>query len=178
MTAIGKVYQPFTEATPLNEIEAVLPADELDELDELDAIGDSRDDQRWKLGDRAREWIDDRRLPSVQICKIIANRADYGFERVRQFLYTSRFYFERPELRQKYNLLRYSIFEHARTCSEPEEVLQAAMNGRLSVTVVKNTYPSLIGELKEQMARIPKEHEQEARLIVLTAIGKLKELLA
>lgn len=121
---IGKIYPSFTEATPIEEVEAVLP---VDELDELSAIGDQRDNARWKIGDKAREWIDDRKLPAGQICRIIGKRTDYGHERVRQFLYTSRFYYERPELREQYEILRYSIFEHARGCSDPEAVLQAAM---------------------------------------------------
>jgi hypothetical protein len=172
MTQLQAPY--ITENTPVEEIEALLPADE---LDELSAIGDMRDDQRWKLGDKAREWIDERNLPVGQICKIIGKRADYGHERIRQFLYCSRFYYERPELRDKYLNLRYSIFEYARGCSDPEAVLKAAFENRLTPGQVKSNYLQVMDEFKELMTRVPKVLEEEAKDILKTAIAKIRELV-
>ena len=163
----------FDETTPVNEIEKLLPANE---LDELDAIGDTRDDQRWKLGDKARAWIDERGLPVMQICKIIGSRTDYGHERIRQFLYSSRFYHENAELRERYHMLRYSIFEYARQCADPSDVLQKAMEGQLSPSQVKFTYLPISKQFDELMARMPKPYAKEAESIIKTAIAKLREL--
>jgi hypothetical protein len=164
----------FDETTPIDEILKALPENE---LDELDAIGDTRDDQRWKIGDKAREWIDEWSLPVMQICKIIGSRTDYGHERVRQFLYNSRFYFENSELRERYHMLRYSIFEYARQCSDPAEVLEKAMAGKLSVNQVKFTYLPMAKQIDELMARVPKPFAREAEEIIKTAIAKLRELV-
>jgi hypothetical protein len=163
----------FDDTTPLDEVLKVLPENE---LDELDAIGDSRDDQRWKIGDKARVWIDDRSLPVMQICKIIGSRTDYGHERVRQFMYNSRFYHENAELRERYHMLRYSIFEYARQCSDPAEVLQKAMEGKLSVNQVKFTYLPISKQIDELMAKMPKPLARQAEEIIRTAIAKLREL--
>ena len=58
----------FDETTPLEEILKALPQDE---IDELSALGDTRDDTRWRIGDIARRWIDDEGMPVNQICKLI-----------------------------------------------------------------------------------------------------------
>ena len=42
------ITKTFDETATIEEIEAVLP---VDELDNLSAIGDQRDDARWWLGD-------------------------------------------------------------------------------------------------------------------------------
>jgi hypothetical protein len=80
-------------------------------------------------------------------------------------------------LKEKYNVLRYSIFEHARGCSDPAAVLDAAFNGRLSPGQVKNTYRPVMEELKELMTRVPRKYMDDANQIVLTALAKLKELI-
>jgi hypothetical protein len=164
----------FDETTPLEELLKALPQNE---IDELSALGDTRDDTRWRIGDIARRWIDEQQLPVGQICKIIGKLTDYGPERVRQLLYNSRYYHERPELRQKYLNLRYSIFEHARACDDPEAVLSAAMAGNLSVNQVKFTYPPLIDTLKDCFSRVPKQYQTEATLVLQTALGKIRELM-
>lgn len=170
----GKFSHSLTEAATIAEVEAVLPAAE---LDELDALGDSRDDARWRAGDIARLWIDERKLPADQCLSIIARRTDWGKESIRKYLYCSRFYFEHSELREKFSILRHSVFDHARGCADPEKVLQAAFDNRLAPSVVKHTYPILMDELKEIYGRIPRKAQAAARSIVETAIGKLKELL-
>jgi hypothetical protein len=164
----------FNETTPLDEILKALPQNE---IDELSALGDTRDDTRWQIGDIARRWIDDNDMPVTQICKIIGKLTDYGHERVRQLLYNSRYYHEHPELRQRYLNLRYSIFEYARSCDDPEKVLQSALESNLSVNQVKFTYLPLWDEIKDVYTRIPKRHEAEASTIIKTALGKLRELM-
>ena len=159
---------------PIEEILKLLPQDE---LDALSAIGDSRDDQRWKIGDTARNWIDLQGFPVNQICKIIGKETDYGHERVRQFLYTSRFYAERPGLRSKYLNLRYSIFEYARQCDDPEAVLQGALENNLRPEQVKFQYPTMIDTIKELMSRIPRKYQKEAITILQTALAKIRELV-
>lgn len=163
----------FDETTPIEEILKALPQVE---IDELSALGDTRDDTRWKIGDITHRWVDDNNMPVGQICKIVGRLTDYGHERVRQLLYTSRFYAERPELRSQYLVLRYSIFEYARTCEDAEEVLKNALSGKLSLNQTKATYLPVMDSIKEIMTRIPKKHEKEARAILTTALGKLKEL--
>jgi hypothetical protein len=165
----------INEATPIADIEALLPADE---LDRLSAYGDERDKQRWAIGDKAREWIDDQRLPAGQICRIIGKRTDYKWDRVKDFLYVSRFYAERPELREKYNLLRWSIFEHAKGTSDPEAVLAAAHGTpAMTIAMIGENFPKIMDEFKDLYNRIPKRHEAEARLIMQTAIAKFRELI-
>jgi hypothetical protein len=163
----------FDETTPLEEILKALPQDE---IDELSALGDTRDDTRWRIGDIARRWIDDEGMPVNQICKIIGKLTDYGHERVRQLLYNSRYYYEHPELRHAYLNLRYSIFEYARTCDDPEAVLQGAMEGNLSPSQVKFTYAPLWDTLREVYTRIPKDKEPQAKAIISTALAHLREL--
>lgn len=165
--------QTFDATTPIEEIWKALPQNE---LDELQAYGDTHDECRWKAGDAARRWIDEQGMPVQQICKIIGRLTDYGFERVRQFLYCSRFYYEHPEMRRQYLNLRYSIFEYARQCDDPEAVLQSAMDGNLSPSQVKFTYPPIMDTLKEVWTRIPKQYEAEAKSIIQTALAKLREL--
>lgn len=169
----GKFSHSLTEVATIAEVEAVLPESE---LQELDAIGDSRDDQRWKTGDIARLWIDERGLPADQCLAIIVRRTDWGKESIRKFLYCSRFYFERPDLRHKYSILRHSIFNHARQCAEPEKVLQSAFDNRLTPTATKNNFPVLMDEFRETYTRVPKKFMDEARRIIETALGKLREL--
>lgn len=170
---IGKISHSLTESATVAEVEAVLPESE---LAELDAIGDSLDDGRWKAGDTARLWVDVRKLPQDQCLSIIARRTDWGKESIRKFLYCSRFYFERSDLRKKYSILRHSIFNHARQCAEPEKVLQAAFDNRLSPTVTKNSFPILMDEFRETYTRVPKRFMDEARTIIETALMKLREL--
>lgn len=168
----GKFY--LSDTASLAEVEAVLPEAE---LAELDAIGDSRDDARWKAGDMARLWIDERNLPQDHCLTIIARRTDWGKESIRKYLYCSRFYFERPELREKFYILRHSVFDHARGCADPEKVLQSAFDNRLTPTVVRQNYPVLMDELKDIYGRVPRDRHDVARTIIETALGKLKELL-
>ena len=163
----------FDDTTPIEEILKILPENE---LDELSAIGDSRDDSRWRIGDMAHRWIDGQNLPVQQVCKIIGSRVDYGHERVRQLLYTSRFYAERPELRARYLNLRYSIFEYARQCDDPEAVLKDAFENSLRPEQVKFTYRSTWETIREVFTRVPKSHEKEARLLLSIFLAKLREL--
>jgi hypothetical protein len=170
----GKIYQSeLTDASSLAEVEAHIPAAEL-EL--LDALGDLRDDARWKAGDMARLWIDERGLPQAQCLMIIARRTDWGIESIRKFLYCSRYYYEHADLRDKYSLLRHSIFDHARGCAEPDKVLAAAFGERLTPSVVKNVYPSLMDELKETYTKIPKSKMDKARSILEKALMELRKL--
>ena len=164
----------INELATIEEIEALLP---VDELDALSAIGDIRDSQRWLIGDTARHWIDNDGLPVRQICKIIGKRTDYGWERVKDFLYVSRFYHERPELRERYSTVKYSIFEHAKGCSDPEEVLAAAQDNRLLVSVVRETFPVLMDEVRDVYNRVPAAKRDEARLLTETYLAKLRELI-
>jgi hypothetical protein len=167
------MMKTFDETTPLEDILKALPQNE---IDELSALGDTRDDTRWKIGDSSRRWIDDNKMPVNQTCKIIGKLTDYGVERVRQILYNARFYNEHPELRQHYLNLRYSIFEYARTCDDPAAVLQSAQDGNLTPQQVKFTWLPLWDTLKEVFTRIPKAHEAEAQSIIKTALAKLREL--
>jgi hypothetical protein len=164
----------FDETTPLDELLKALPQNE---IDELSALGDTRDDTRWRIGDITRHWVDDENMPVGSICKIVGKLTDYGHERVRQLLYNSRYYHEHPELRDRYLNLRYSIFEHARACNDPEAVLREAMDGNLSVNQVKFAHPPLWDEIKDIYTRIPKQHEQEANQLVKLLLAKLRELM-
>lgn len=165
----------FDATTPIEEVEAALPQDE---LDRLSALGDQRDATRWEIGDKAREWIDDRGLPVYQICKIIGKRTDYSERRVRDFLYVSRFYHERPDLREKYSLLRYSIFEHAKDCSNPEEVLATAQDYPTTPAVtIRQIFPGLMDEARDLYNRVPAAKRDEARLLTETYLAKLRELI-
>lgn len=163
----------FDETTAIEDIEAALPANE---LDELDAIGDQRDDTRWRVGDMARLWIDERGFPTQQCLVIIGRRTDWGTESIKKFLACSRFYFERPDLRRQYDILKHSIFDHARQCFDPEEVLRAALEKQMRPQTVKNTFLPLMDELKDAYNRVPKTAQQEARDIISIALGKLREL--
>ena len=164
----------ITDESTIEDVLKVLPQDE---LDKLSAYGDTRDDARWYIGGKAYEWIDRRGLPVMQICKIVGKLTDYGHERIRQLLYTSRFYAERPELREKYQALRYSIFEYARQCDDAETVLKSAQDGNLSLSQVKFTNLPLLDSIKEAMTRVPKKHEKQAREIMQVALGKIRELI-
>ena len=170
---VVKNTTPLDDTASLAEVEAAIPSEE---LDALDAIGDSRDDARWKAGDMAVLWIDVRKLPADQCLAIIAKRTDWGKESIRKFLYCSRFYTDRAELRERYHQLRHSIFDHARQCSDPEAVLEAANNPRMTPTLIKNSYPALLDELDLVYNRVAKTEHERAKEIVAVAIGKLKEL--
>lgn len=172
----GKKYPSllrFDENTPLEEIEKVIPQNE---LDILDAIGDQRDDTRWQAGDMARLWIDERHLPTEQCLAIIARRTDWGKESIKKYLACSRFYYERKEWRDKYLVLRHSIFDHARQCSDPLAVLQAAFEKQLKPQVVKNNFPLLFDELKDTYNRVSKDNQLLARALIQDTIARLKEL--
>lgn len=164
----------LTDASPIDDVLRALPQAE---LDELAALGDTRDDVRWKIGDKARQWIDDKRMPAMQICKIIGHKTDYSYERVRHFLYVSRYYHTRQDLRSTYLVVRYSIFEHAMGCADPEAVLKAAHDGQLSPTAVKLTSPAIMDDLRETYNRVPRKNEAAARSIVEIALAKLRELM-
>lgn len=150
-----------------------LPQDELDELNEL---GDSRDAARWRIGEILRHWIDDCHMPAMHLYKIVADRTDYGADRVRQFCSTVRFYYERPELQAKYAVLKFSIFEHASKCADAETALKMALEGQLTPTLIKFTSPTLTDDLTQTYQRASKRHPREARSIMETALAKLKEL--
>ena len=166
--------QPIDPHLPTHVIESMLPADE---LDALSAYGDTHDDLRWMIGDTARRWVDDCGMPVMQICVIVGKRTDYGPERVRKCLYTSRYYHTRPELRERYNVLRYSVFEHAWQCSDPESVLMDAMQGQLTPGQVKFTRPMWAEEIRALMASVPKHRQAEAKAILAIAFAKIRELL-
>lgn len=146
------------------------------DLQELDAILSSRDDDRWRAGDIARKWIDDYGLPVGKCCKIVGKRVDYGHERVRQLLYTSQYYY-RSELRQLYDLLAHSYFEHARKYSNPAEALRVALEEQLSLADFKERFPPTSNELQDLIGRVPQHHKEAAQQIINRCIGGLKELI-
>lgn len=164
----------LTESATELEVLRCIPESD---LQELDAIGDGRDDGRFAAGDMARKWVDEFHLPVGVSCRIIGRHVDYGEERVRQLLYTSRFLATSPKLFLDYTLLRYSIFEHARKCSNPEDVLKAALEGQLTLGAVKMLFPPAADELKDLIGRVPQHHKEAAQQIINRCIGGLKELI-
>lgn len=163
----------LTESATEAEVLRCIPDSD---LQELDAILSSRDDDRWRAGDIARKWIDNYGLPVGKCCKIVGKRVDYGHERVRQLLYTSQYYY-RSELRQLYDLLAHSYFEHARKYSNPAEALRVALEEQLSLADFKERFPPVATELQELLGRIPAKNKAEADTLTNTYIGKMKELL-
>lgn len=164
----------LTESATEAEVLRCIPDSD---LQELDAIGDGRDDGRWAAGDMIHKWVDGYHLPVNVSCKIVGRRVDYGEERIRQLLYTARFYATCPELRREYILLRFNIFEHARKCSDPEAVLKAATELQLTLGAVKQMFPPAADELKDLIGRVPQHHKEAAQQIINRCIGGLKELI-
>ena len=159
------------EHAPVADIEKMIPDDF---LAYLDSIGSKRDASRWEIGDVCVLLIDSHHLPAMQVYQIVGKRVDYGLERVRKLCATSRYY--NTETRQCYENLHHSVFEYARTCAEPEQVLQLALEGQQTLTVVKNTTRPLIQDLQETYARIPRDKRDEANTIIKMALAKLREL--
>jgi hypothetical protein len=139
-TLSDKINNILGDDSTLSEVEQAIPDDE---LRELDFIGDSHDDCRWKVGDKARAWIDELKLPAAQVLTIIGNRADYSYDAAKKYLHVSRFYFLHPELRPRYlAYVRYSSFAWAADTADPEACLKYAFeNPRTSQLTLHALFP-------------------------------------
>jgi hypothetical protein len=188
-----RVNNILGDDSTLSEVEQAIPDDE---LRELDFIGDSHDDARWKVGDKARAWIDDLKLPAAQVLTIIGHRADYSYDAAKKYLHVSRFYHLHPELRPRYlAYVRYSVFSWAADTSEPEACLKYSFeNPRASQMDIHKLYPK-VGSAEEtaiapyrslppyqrlmyaMFDTLPEKQRTAARSLFESFLGKLKEII-
>ena len=123
------------------------------ELFELDALGDTHDDTRWQVGDKAVKYIDEWNLPAMLVYALIGQRADYSASRVRQMCRVSRFFKELHggAIRNHYfEQLSYGIFEHAAKVKHPVTCLKYAFdNGLRRPGELKIVFPAVIGDEDE-----------------------------
>lgn len=86
----------------------------------------------------------DKELPAMLVYVAIAKKAGVSAETIRKSYYT--FHFFTDAVREQYCQVPYSIFEHARRCDDPIEVLDAYLDGQkgngISVDEVKATHPA------------------------------------
>ena len=142
-----KFYPLTNPPTTIAEAMELIPPDE---IEQLKAWGDVRDDARWGAGDMAMKWIEEYDIPVNLVLAIVGIYTDYSIAAVKKFLARSRFYSDKPILRERYcTWLRYSIMAHAARHSEPEKVLDYAAKHGSSFSEIAALFP--IAETSEIM---------------------------
>jgi len=102
---IGKIYQFVGEDT----------------LSRWEALGQTDSDIHWAYGMEANALVE-QGIPSMLVYVAIGRKAGKSAETIRKSFYTWRAY--TGAQREEYHLAPYSVFDHARMCEKPEEVLQ------------------------------------------------------
>jgi hypothetical protein len=101
---IGRVYDEFPEAASRWE-----------------ALGQQDSDIHWAYGREADALIA-RGVPNMLAYSAIGRKAGRGSQTIRKAYYT---YMAFPDaMREQYHLVPYSVFRHARSCDNPDAVLE------------------------------------------------------
>jgi hypothetical protein len=103
------------------------------------AIGQTDSKVHWQYGREADALISEGARVGV-VCKAIAVKAGKSFETIRKAYYTYKGY--TADQRRQYDLAPYSVFEHARRCDKPLEVLQYYIDHQASVDEIERVFPA------------------------------------
>ena len=115
---IGKIYQVVGD----------------DAIARWEALGQTDSDIHFAYGREANSLIE-QGLPSMLVYVAIGRKAGKSSETIRKSFYTWRAF--TGAQREEYHLAPYSVFDHARMCDNPEEVLQYYIAERCSIDEVK-----------------------------------------
>lgn len=115
------------QITTLGDLARAMPEAE---LYELDALGDTHDDIRWQVGDKALKYIDVWNFPAMLVYVMVGQRTDYSAARVRQMCRVSRFYSGLHFTLDRF-VLAYGILEHASQVDDPLACLEYARDHSL-----------------------------------------------
>lgn len=102
-----------------------------------EALGQTDSDVHWAYGMEAEALIPE--FPNGLVYKAIAKKAGKSSQTIRKSYYTYKAFDK--DIREKYKLCPYSIFQHARTQDDPEEVLKYYLDNRASVDEVEIQFP-------------------------------------
>ena len=92
----------------------------------------------WAYGGEADQLIAEG-IPSMLVYKAIAIKAGKSSQTIRKAYYTFKAF--TVEQRAEFEIAPYSIFQHARTCADPIEVLQYYKDNRTSLDEIEIVYP-------------------------------------
>lgn len=106
-------------------------------------LGDMDSKIHWQYGAEA-EAIISEGVPHMLAYKAIAKKAGKKSETIKQAYYT--FIAFTPDERSRFDLCPYSVFRHARSYSNPLEVLQHYLDKRCEVDEVENIFPEVSGD--------------------------------
>lgn len=105
------------------------------DLQELEESGTAADNIHWLWGRKAAEWIR-RGLPSMWVYAAVAKKVGRSSVTIRQCYYTFKA-FQDIEFDER---VPYSVYNHARQWSDPDEVINYYMEQRCSVDEVETVF--------------------------------------
>ena len=126
---VGKVYDSFPEAAARWE-----------------ALGQQDSDIHWAYGREADALIQ-LSIPAMLVYSAIGKKAGKSSQTIRKSYYTFKTFTDAQ--REQYCLAPYSVFQHARTWDNPEEVLQYHADEGCSVDEIEEVFKSTEPEERE-----------------------------
>lgn len=119
---IGRIYSEFPEAASRWE-----------------ALGQQDSDIHWAYG-RESDALIQRGIPAMLVYSAIGRKAGKSAQTIRKSYYTYRTFTDAQ--REEYHLVPYSVFAHARSCENPEEVLEYYRDeGGCSIDEIEAVFP-------------------------------------
>jgi len=102
-----------------------------------ETLGITDDKIQWQYGKEADDLIPE--FPAGVVYKAIAIKTGKTSQTIRKCYYTYKAYTK--EQREKYNLVPYAVFAHARLTDNKEEVLRHYLDKQSSVDEIENNFP-------------------------------------
>lgn len=102
-----------------------------------EALGQTDDKIQWQYGAEADALIPE--FPAMVVYKAIAIKTGRTSQTIRKAWYTYKAF--TPELRERYNLVPYSVFAHARMKDNPEEILKYYVEHQSTPDEIEEKFP-------------------------------------
>lgn len=111
-----------------------------------ETLGLTDDKIQWQYGKEADELIPE--FPAMTVYKAIAIKTGKTSQTIRKAYYTYKAYTQAT--REKYHLVPYAVFAHARTQKDPLVVLEHYVNNQASMDEIEKVFPVVEDEAVEK----------------------------
>lgn len=113
-----------------------------------EALGQTDDKIQWQYGAEADALVPE--FPPMTVYKAIAIKTGRTAQTIRKAYYTYKAF--TAEQREKYNLVPYAVFAHARLKDKPEEVLKYYVEHQSTPDEIEEKFPIIEGEEEVEAA--------------------------
>lgn len=103
-----------------------------------ETLGKMDSDIHWAYGQEAKDLIERYCVPSMLAYTAIGRKAGKSSQTIRKSFYTYKTFTDAQ--REQYHTAPYSVFAHARTCDDPEAVLQYYADERCGVDEIEAVF--------------------------------------